>query len=330
MTDTATNRRAPVGRLKKMYRGEARPIVVVYLVALTIFIVAMQLASNFATVNNVSTLMLQAAFIGIAALGQTFVILGGGLDLSIPWVMTGSAIVVCRVVDGDNTKLAWVIPLTLALAAGVGLINGFGVAKLRVSPIVMTLGMSGVIQGAVLLYTQGQGSPSAPSAIVDLARHGIGPFTYMTMLWIVLGALATLVLYRASYGRRLYATGANPVVASLSGIRTPTISISTYVISGLTASLAGIMLLGYTAAPFLSMGNPYLFTSIAAVALGGTSILGGQGGYLGTIGGALVITLLGALLPILDFSQAALPIIYGVVILVAVTVASGRFSKVGT
>ena len=330
MTDTATTRQTPAGRLKNLLQGEARPIIVVYLVAVAIFIVAMQLASNFATVNNVSTLLLQAAFIGIAALGQTFVILGGGLDLSIPWVMTGSAIVVCRVVDGDNSKLVWVIPLTLAIAAGVGLVNGLGVAKLKVSPIVMTLGMSGVIQGAVLLYTQGQGSPSAPSAIVDLARNGIGPFTYMTMLWILLGVVATLVLSRAAYGRRLYATGANPMVASLSGIRTSTISISTYVISGLTASLAGIMLLGYTAAPFLSMGNPYLFTSIAAVALGGTSILGGQGGYLGTIGGALVITLLGALLPILDFSQAALPIIYGVVILVAVTVASGRFSKVGT
>jgi ribose transport system permease protein len=223
----------------------------------------------------------------------------------------------------------WAVPLVLLMSAVAGLINGIGVTKVHVSPIVMTLGLSGVFQGAVLLYTQGQGSPAAPRAIVALARNGIGPFTYITIMWLGLAAVATVVLARAAYGRRLYATGANPVVARLSGIRTPLVVVSTYVISALTASLAGMLLLAYTATPFLSMGNPYLFTSIAAVAVGGTSILGGQGSYLGTVAGALVITLLGAVLPILGFTQAALPIIYGVVILVAVAAASGRFSRTG-
>jgi ribose transport system permease protein len=325
MTQTATERRKP--SLTSFLKSDARPVVVSYLVAAAIFVAASLLAENFATSNNISTLLLQASFIGVAALGQTFVLLGGGLDLSVPWVMTGSAILICRLTEGSNDGLWWAVLLALALAALVGIVNGVGVARLKVSPIVMTLGISGVIQGAVLLYTQGRGSPGAPPAVVDLAKNGIGPFTYTTILWIVLAVIATIVLSKSSYGRRLYATGANPVVARLSGISTPWITISTYVISALTASLAGMLLLGYTAAPFLSMGNPYLFTSIAAVAVGGTSILGGHGSYLGTVAGALVLTLLGALLPILNMSQAALPIVYGVVILVAVTAASGRFSR---
>jgi ribose transport system permease protein len=315
--------------LARVFRAGSRPVLVAYGVALAIFFVATLLAPNFDSMNNISNLLLLTSLAGLAALGQTFVVLGGGLDLSIPWVMTSSAIVISRVADGNDSVLVWAVPLVLLMSAMAGLINGIGVTKLHVSPIVMTLGLSGVIQGAVLLYTQGQGSPAAPRAIVALARNGIGPFTYITIMWLGLAAVATVVLARAAYGRRLYATGANPVVARLSGIRTPLVVVSTYVISALTASLAGMLLLAYTATPFLSMGNPYLFTSIAAVAVGGTSILGGQGSYLGTVAGALVITLLGAVLPILGFTQAALPIIYGVVILVAVAAASGRFSRTG-
>jgi ribose transport system permease protein len=335
MTQTQVEGQQPGGTarpqmtVKRALQHESRPVVASYLVALTIFLAATALASNFASVDNISNLLILAAFIGIAGIGQTFVLLGGGLDLSVPWIMTGSAILVSRLANGDNGTLWWAVPVTLLLACLVGLLNGIGVAKLQVSPIVMTLGVNGVVQGCVLLYTRGTGSPAAPTMIVSMAKNGIGPFAYMTMVWIALGVLAVIVLSRTSYGRRLYATGANPVVARLSGIRTPRVSISTYVISAFTGSLAGMLLLGYTATPFLSMGNPYLFTSIAAVAVGGTSILGGHGGYLGTVAGALVITLLGALLPILKLSQAALPIIYGVVILAAVSVASGRFAKTG-
>ena len=317
-------------RLWRLVQSDARPVVVSYAVAVIIFIVASVMAQNFAASNNISTLLVQASFIGIAALGQTFVLLGGGLDLSIPWVMTGSAILVCRMTNGTDDSLWWAVFVALGLAVVAGTVNGFGIAKLNVSPIVMSLGVGGVIQGAVLLYTQGQGSPGSPPAIVGMVKNGVGPFTYTTLVWIALAIGATLVLSRTSYGRRLYATGSNPVVARLSGIRTPRMTISTYILSAVTASIAGLLLLGYTATPFLSMGNPYLFTSIAAVAVGGTSILGGQGSYLGTVAGALVLTLLGALLPILHMSQAALPIIYGVVILVAVTAASGRIGRAGT
>jgi ribose transport system permease protein len=329
MTQTQPRDHVALGLVKRIFQADSRPIVTSYFVALIIFFVASGLASNFASVANISNLLLLAAFIGIAGLGQTFVLLGGGLDLSIPWVMTGSAVIISRLANGDNSVLLWTVPAVLLMACIVGLINGIGVAKLNVSPIVMTIGMNGVIQGCILLYTQAKGSPAAPSAIVRLTKNGIGPITYTTIVWVVLGIGATVVLTRTAYGRRLFATGSNPMVARLSGVRTHRVSVSTYMISAFTASLAGILLLGYTATPFLSMGDPYLFTSIAAVAVGGTSILGGQGSYLGTVAGALVIILLGALLPILKLSQAALPIVYGAVILVAVSLASGRFSKAG-
>ncbi len=326
-TEEMSTTKAPSRGLGRLFKGEARPVAVAYLVSMGVFVAATLISSNFASSNNISTLLLQASFIGIAALGQTFVILGGGLDLSVPWVMTAAAIIVSRVTDGTDNGLIWAIPLILLMALVVGLINGIGVTKFKVSPIIMTLGMSGIIQGAVLVYTNGTGSPESPPALVWLEKNGIGPFTYTTIIWLVMAVVASIVLMRTSYGRKLYATGSNATVARLSGIRTSNVTIITYMISAFTAAVAGLLLLGFTGSPYLSLGSPYLFTSIAAVAVGGTSILGGRGSYIGTIAGALLITLLGAFLPILNLSVAALPIIYGVVILVAVAIASGRYSK---
>jgi ribose transport system permease protein len=139
-------------------------------------------------------------------------------------------------------------------------------------------------------------------------------------IWAAVGVLAAFVLARTAYARRLYAVGSSPVVAELAGVRLRRVTITAYVISAVASGLAGVLFAGYAGQSYLTLGDPYLFPSIAAVAIGGASILGGSGSYSGTVGGALLLAVLGGLLPVLGLETAWLLIIYGVVILVAVGV----------
>lgn len=307
--------------------GNTRSVALAYGVAALLFVIATVISPSFASMTNIGALLLLAAIIGVASLGQTFVIVGGGIDLSIPWLMTCSAVLTSRFADGDSARLVWLLPLMLLAGGIVGVINGFGVARLKIAPIVMTLGMGGILQGGLLTYTQGKGSPAAPEFLVTLASEGIGPVRWAVILWVVLGAAATLILGRGVFGRELYAVGSSRTVAEFSGLNSARITILTYALSGAAGTLAGMLLLGYTGQSFLSMGNPYLFSSVAAVAIGGTSILGGTGSYLGTAGGALILTVLTALLLVLNLSQGALPIVYGAVIVVAIVAAAGRLQR---
>jgi ribose transport system permease protein len=304
---------------------------IAYGVTAVIFIAATLRSPEFAFAKTTPLLLTTAAIIGIASIGQTFVILGGGLDLSVPWIMTGSAIVIARLANLNSERLIWLIPITLVVAGLIGWISGTVIARLKVSPIIMTLGMAGVVEGGIKFYTQGKGSPSAPAALKTLAQNVIGPFTWITIIWVVLAVIATVILAKTSYGRGLYATGTNSVVSRFSGVRTDRVTTSTYVISAVTASLGGILLLGFLGDPSLNMGTPYLFATIAAVAIGGASIAGGSGNYIGTVAGALLMVVLIAFLRGLPgFGPGWQGIVYGVVILVAVALASGRFSRQAT
>jgi ribose transport system permease protein len=299
-----------------------RSIVFAYFGAVLLFAATSAFSTGFASENHVRILLIQASFIGIVALGQTFVILGGGIDLSIPWTLNGAAILVTLFANGKDGPLVWTIPLVLAMGALVGVVNGVGIAFLGVSPIIMTLGMNVILSGALLLYTNGSPTASAPPAIQSLATGRIGPIPVDTVLWLALAAIATLVLTWTAFGRHLYALGTNRTVAQFSGIATSRVTVITYVVSGTSAALAGIVLTGYVGQAYLGMGDAYLFSSVAAVAIGGASILGGSGHYLGTVAGALILTVLAGLLPILNLDPAALQIIYGIVILVTVAAAT--------
>lgn len=324
MASADTTAVAKPSLLSTLASDRVRPVLLAYVVALVLFGVTVALSPAILESQNISVLLLGAAFIGIAALGQTFVVIGAGIDLSVPWTMTMAAIVCARLTNGDDGALIWVLPVVLLIAAAAGLLNGIGVAYVGVSPIVMTLGVSGLVQGGVLLYTQGTGSPGTPQLLIDLSVNSFGPFRWAIWIWIVLAVIGAVVLGRSVFGRQLYAVGTNSVVTEFSGIRVRPILVATYVISAITGAIAGMLLSGFAEQSYLSIGNPYLFASIAAVAIGGTSILGGSGSYLGTIGGALILAVLATLLPIMHLSQAALPIVYGAVILIAIALAAGQ------
>lgn len=301
-----------------------RPVFLAYGLTLVLFAITTAVSPGFAGSSNLAAVATQASFIALVGLGQTFVIIGGGIDLSIPSVLTGSAVLATSLSHGSDGPLVWVVPLLLCLGLLVGLMNGVGVAFLGVSPIVMTLGVQGILQGALLIYTRGTGGGQPPPAIVWLSTHKLAGVPVEVLVWIALGALAAFVLSRTTFGRRLYALGTSATVAEFSGINTRQVTIVTYLISAVAGVIAGLLIAGYIGQSYLSLGDVYLFSSIAAVAIGGASILGGNGHYLGTVAGALTLTILAALLNILNFKPAVLQIVYGVVILVTVASANSR------
>ncbi len=298
-----------------------RPVLLAWGAMAVLLLATSAVSPGFLSGSNLRSTLVLASFVGLVALGQTLVIIGGGIDLSIPWVLNSAAVLMAALCAGQDLPLLWVAPLVLAAGAGVGLANGLGVALFGVPPIIMTLASNVILQGLLLVGTGGSPSPAAPEAIRFLATGRLGPVPVVALIWLALALAATVLLARTAFGRHLYAVGSNPAVAGLSGVPTRRTTVLTYAASGLTAALAGILLPGYTGQAYLGMGDPYLFTSVAAVAIGGGSILGGSGSYLGTVAGALILTILTGLLPALNLSSGALLVVYGAVILA--TVAAG-------
>jgi ribose transport system permease protein len=301
-----------------------RPVLFAYVLLIVLGAVGEIVASGFLRINHVDELIISGAFIALVGVGQTFVILTGGVDLSIPWVLNSSAVLLTLWSHGSSGRMAWLTPILLLGGAAVGAVNGIGVAYLRIPPIIMTLGMSTIVEGGLLLYTNGGSGSNAPNAAVYLATHRWGPFPVIASVWIGVLVVATVVLSATPFGRRLYATGQNSRVATFAGVRVTTVRVAVYIVSGVAASLAGIVLAGYVGSSYLGMGDPYLFASVAAVAIGGASILGGSGNFVGTTAGALSLAVLAGLLPILGLQPAALQIVYGCVILGAVTLSSAK------
>jgi ribose transport system permease protein len=303
-----------------------RAIFLAYLGMIVLLLLTSLVSPGFLAGSHLRTLSVLAAFIGIVALGQTFVIIGGGIDLSVPWVLNCAAILVTLIAKGQNAPLLYAIPMILIAGALIGALNGAGIALFGVPPIIMTLAVNVILQGAILVYTGGTPQATAPTLIQYLAVGRIGSVPVVALVWLVLALAASFLLSKTAFGRQLYALGTSSTVAEFSGVPTVRTALLAYTLSGFTAALAGMLLTGYTAQAYLGMGDPYLFTSIAAVAIGGASILGGSGNYIGTIAGAFVLTILAGLLPALNLSNGALLIVYGAVILMTVSLASEAFS----
>jgi ribose transport system permease protein len=287
-----------------------------WLLAFVFYLATCLVSSGFFTVGHTQALLAQASVLGMLALSQSFVLLVGGVDLSIPWTMTMAAIVTNSLAPSIGVGGAMLTALAASL--GVGALNGVGVSVLGMSPIVMTLAMNGIEQGAVSSSVGGSGFINAPQSLATFASGTTIGLPNVVWVWLVLAALAIGVLRGTVFGRSLYATGSSQRVAWLSGIRWRTIVTSCYVTSALVAGLTGILLSGSLGQTYLGMGDTYLFPSIAAAVLGGVLITGGAGGYIGPLGGALAITALDFLLSALGMSGQDQEVAFGCVLLTAV------------
>jgi len=306
------------------------PPVTALILALVLFLLSGFLPNGFRSFSGAANqglnILRLASFIAIIGAGQTLVIISGseGIDLSAGSVVTVGALITYALIDGNNNLILPVLLLVLIMGAFVGLINGLGVNYLKISPFVMTLGMAGVVQGALILVTKGYyDGEVAPIMTEIIARNLIWDIPGMIFVWAIIGVLITLLLKRTRYGKQLFAIGVNRVTARLSGVKVSGMVVLTYVIAGAMAAFSGFLLVGYTQNAGPNLGNQYLFPSIIAVAIGGTQMSGGKGSYFGTIAGAIVIQLITSLLTTMQLPQALQQIIFGS-LLVGILVIYGR------
>ncbi len=254
--------------MSKLSSLKLSPPLIALLLAIGLFLLGGVVRPGFVNATQAINILRLAAFLGIIAAGQTLVILSGGegIDLSIGAVVTLAAILAFRINDGQNVLVPLALIVALAAGAFIGLLNGVGVALFRVPPLVMTLGMAGVVQGLVLAITQGilegETAPIMGQYISSPLVFGIPGVVF---IWIFLAVLMWLILERSTYGKQLFGIGVNRTTSRLSGVRVPRVVIATYTISGVLAAFGGFMLLGFTQTVFLNLGGPYLFPSVAAV-----------------------------------------------------------------
>ncbi len=306
------------------------PPITALLIALLLFLLSGFLPAGYSTVQGAIrqglNILRLASFIAIIGAGQTLVIISGGegIDLSAAPIVTVGALLTYMLINGQNSLILPVLLIVILTGALVGLLNGLGITYLKISPFVMTLGMAGVVQGALILWTKGYYDGRVPPLMTQIAaRNIIWGIPGMIFVWIIIGILMTILLERTRYGKQLFAIGVNRTTAHLSGVRVKRMVITTYVIAGAMACFAGFLLVGYTQNAGPNLGNQYLFPSIIAVAIGGTQMSGGKGSYFGTIAGAIVIQLISSLLTTMQLPQALQQIIYGS-LLVIILVIYGR------
>lgn len=280
-------------------RTRLNPAMLALLLAIGLYLGGGLFIENFINPAQAINIVRLAAFLGIIAAGQTVVIISGGegIDLSVGAVVTLAAILVYRTANGANDMVLPSLILALAAGAVIGAINGLGIALLRIPPLVMTLGMTGVVTGLIRVVTRGELRGKTPDIMPRLISEPlVAGIPGVVIIWLAFGVLMWLLLERTTYGKHLFAIGVNRTTARLSGVRVQRVVVVTYLISGALAVFAGFMQLAFAQTVFLNLGDQFVFPSIAAVVVGGTLLSGGQGNYWGTMSGALVLQVIDSLL----------------------------------
>ncbi len=276
------------------------------------------LEPNFYRTANLHVLMQQFAVLGLVTLGQLLVLLVGGIDLSVGAVMNASLIVIA-LMNQHGDHLVASLAACIALGAVVGLTNGLLVSLRDVPPFAATLGMTACVEGAILVYTKGVPAGNIPSSLRPVALSGVGIVPYSLIVCLGIAAALVFVLQRGTFGRKIYTVGRSPEVARRVAISTTNVRVAAYVICGVLAALAGIILSAYVGYVDPKIGGDYNLESIAAAVLGGVAFTGGEGGAIGALTGVLFLLVLLNVVTLSSLNPFTRLIVQGVVILVAVS-----------
>jgi ribose transport system permease protein len=309
--------RRPVARLPQFVRRLDPAVATAFACILLLLLLGSLYSTSFLSPDYLLQQLKVASFLGVIATGMMIVILLGQIDLSVPWVVAVGGMMAAAATAYGPLGEAFAIPFGVACGIGLGLVNGFGVAYLRIPSMIITLAVNAVAQGLMVVYTGGFSPQDSASDAMRFLATGRTLFGLPNALvvWAIIGAVAVFLLARTTFGRAVYAIGNRERAAYLSGVDTRRVVMVAFAISGGLAAFGGVLLAGYASKAAQAMGDAYLLPSIAAVVLGGTSILGGRGSYLGTVAGVILITLLQSILSVMQMDEAGRQVIYGVVII---------------
>jgi len=299
-----------VGRNQKLFIAVALIIV--------LFVLGEILVETFLTLQQVLLTVKLASFIALFGLCQMIVIAAGGsgLDLSVGYTATLTAVITAAIMNGQNSNLWLAILMALAMGFVVGLTNGLLTAYGRLPPLVVTLAMASIVQGIINVYTAGRNITGRPSPVLQvIAAKSTGTFPNILFVLLILTPIVMVVLNRSKLGMKLFGAGSNETAAYLSGVNVRRVRCTAFIVSGMLAGLFGLLLIGNMGIAFKDMGSNYVLPSIAAAVVGGVSLSGGDGNYLGVILGAISLQTLSNLLVALGWGDAGKWVGFGIVLL---------------
>ena len=309
------NQLAKISALQKRF-----PLLQILVLVLLVLYVGQQ-DGDFTWNDLFAPILLQASFLGIAAAGQTLVILLGGLDFSIAAYIVAGNLLVTHLVGNEHWNFGAAALLVLAICVVGGGFSGWICHRFKLEPLVITLAMSSIVVGALVGTNTSLLNGSGPSWLQSFTSQTTDtfglPIPPIVAFWIVLAVVISVVLLKTPLGRKLYLAGAGPKAADLAGVKTRRVWTAAYAASALLAGLAGVLLAGFSTGGDTNVGNSYLFPGLAAVIVGGT-MMGGRGDYLRTCLGALIVTTLNFVISVLNLDAASQSVVFGVLILLVV------------
>lgn len=292
-------------------------LAVISLLLLALIALAGIIIPGFLSPRHLFSITQEAALLGMLSIGQTVVILSGGIDLSVGPTIYLIDVIGARLMERERLLIPSLVCLLVGLLIGTA--NGVGIAWFRVPPIVMTLAMLVILTGAVYIYSGGCPAGGAAPLLRYLGVGKIGIVPVLTIIWISASFIAAIILHKTVFGRRVYAIGSNPSASYSSGINVKVTTFFIYSISSVMASVAGLLLLGYSGTPYISyktgVGTEYTLLSIAAVIMGGTVFTGARGGVGRTIIGVLILRILFSMLVMLGITEAGKLLTQGIILI---------------
>lgn len=308
-----------------------KKFIIAFLLIIFLFVLGEITVSDFFSLEQVLLTIKLASFIALFGLCQMVVIASGGsgLDLSVGYAATMTAVFTASIMDGKNENLWMAVLVAIGIGIAVGLVNGLLISFIKLPPLVVTLAMSSILQGVINVYTAGKNITGKPSPVLTImAAKSTGIFPNIVFILTIVAAIAMIILYKTKLGLMLFGVGTNETTAYLSGVSVKLVRCIAFVISGVLASLIGLLLIGNMGIAFKDMGSNYVMPSIAAVVVGGVSLAGGEGNYLGVILGAIFLQTLTNLLVALGWGDAGKWTGFGIVLFVLLIVyVSNRRSR---
>ena len=297
---------------------QTSPSVIIWIALFLLLILSGLLSGSFLNWSHLMNVARQASGLGIVTVTQSIVLIVGGLDFSNSGVITLVDVIAATILNGKDDKIIAVIVLSLCIGIFVGFVNGVLITKLKIPSFIGTLGMFGILKGIAYVYTGGAPKGAISPFLQFLGTNSVITIPIAVIAWLIFFAFLFVLMRKTPFGRYVHAIGGNTQAAHLGGVSVNRVVIMTYILSGLSAAIAGLILGGYIGAGSLAIGQDYNLNSIAASIIGGTPFGGGSGSIIGSVGGSIFHALTFSLLRFLGLAYRNQLIVEGVILILAV------------